>query len=146
MITLKLKFATVKPASKQVSPFRVLFTRPSVLTIDTSIAFLVVFTKPYDRYDNLKLYSVFEYEFLIDHALNIIIDNRLVLYNRRRRSPQRELLAKKQEEDRWRDIPEWKRSLIIEKEKKKMEELVRRLEQFKSTGPILAQLVGITKI
>lgn len=31
---------------------------------------------------------------------------------------------KKQEEERWRDIPEWKRNLIVEKEKKKLEELV----------------------
>lgn len=37
---------------------------------------------------------------------------------------QREMLMKKQEEERWRDIPEWKRSLIVEKEKKKLEELV----------------------
>jgi len=33
-------------------------------------------------------------------------------------------MSRKQEEDRWRDIPEWKRSLIIEKEKKKQDELV----------------------
>lgn len=40
---------------------------------------------------------------------------------------QREILMKKQEEERWRDIPEWKRSLIIEKEKKKQVELVRKI-------------------
>jgi len=33
-------------------------------------------------------------------------------------------LAKKQEEERWRDIPEWKKNLILEKEKKKQEEMV----------------------
>jgi len=37
---------------------------------------------------------------------------------------QRELLARKQEEERWRDIPEWKKALILEKEKKKQEEMV----------------------
>ena len=37
---------------------------------------------------------------------------------------QRELLARKQEEERWRDIPEWKKTLILEKEKKKQEEMV----------------------
>ena len=37
LIAPKLKSETVKPASKQVSRFRVLFTRPPVLTIDTSI-------------------------------------------------------------------------------------------------------------
>ena len=41
LITLKLKFKTVKPASKQVSRFRVLFTRPLVLSINTSINFLL---------------------------------------------------------------------------------------------------------
>lgn len=38
---------------------------------------------------------------------------------------QNEILLRKQEEERWKDIPDWKRSLIIEKEKKKQEELVR---------------------
>ena len=32
LITLKLKSKTVKPASKQISQFQVLFTRPQVLT------------------------------------------------------------------------------------------------------------------
>ena len=63
----------MKHASKQVSQFRVLFTRPLVLTIDTSINFLFAFAKPCDRLDNLKLYSVFRSGFLIDHALRKII-------------------------------------------------------------------------
>ena len=42
LITLKLKSETVKSASKQVSRFRVLFTMPLVLTIDTSINFYCI--------------------------------------------------------------------------------------------------------
>ena len=59
-----------RETSKQVSRFRVLFTRPLVLTIDKSLNFLnIVFAKPCGRLDNLKLYSVFESGFLYDHAL-----------------------------------------------------------------------------
>ena len=41
LIALKLRSKTVKPASKQVSRFRMLFTGPLVFTIDTSIRFLL---------------------------------------------------------------------------------------------------------
>ena len=61
----------MKLALKEVSWFRVLFTRPLVLTIDIKLNFLYVFAKPYDRLDNLKLYSVFESGFLIDYALSL---------------------------------------------------------------------------
>ena len=59
----------MKPASKQDSQFRVLFTRSLVLTIDKSINFL--FAKSCDRLDKLKFYSVFGSGFLIDHALSL---------------------------------------------------------------------------
>ena len=42
LIALKLKFETVKPASRQVLLFRVLCTRPLVLTIDTNINFYCI--------------------------------------------------------------------------------------------------------
>ena len=73
LISLKQKSETVKSASKQVSRFRVVFTRLPVLTIDTSINYLV-FTNPCNRLDNLKLYSVFGSGFLIDHALSILVN------------------------------------------------------------------------
>ena len=44
---------------EQVSRFRVLFTRPPVVTIDKIINFVVVFAKPCDRLETSKLYSVF---------------------------------------------------------------------------------------
>ena len=69
LITLKLKSETVKPASKQVARFCVLFTRPPVLTIDTIINFL--YAKPCDLLDNLKPYSFCLFGFLIDHDLSV---------------------------------------------------------------------------
>ena len=76
LITLKVKTETVKPVSKQVSRFRVLFTRQPVLTIDTRINFLLYLPKQYDRLDNLNLYSVFGSGFIIDLALRVISSSR----------------------------------------------------------------------
>jgi len=36
-------------------------------------------------------------------------------------------MAKKDERDRWRNVPEWKKQLILDKEKKKQQEMVRRV-------------------
>ena len=70
LITLKLKFETVKPVSKQVSVSSVGY---NVAGVDHRYKhyFSNVFAKPCDRLDNLKLYSVFGSGFLIDHALSI---------------------------------------------------------------------------
>jgi len=38
---------------------------------------------------------------------------------------QLELKAKKEEHDRWRNVPDWKKRLIMDKEKKKQQEMVR---------------------
>jgi len=38
---------------------------------------------------------------------------------------QRELKAKKEEHDRWKNVPDWKKRLILDKEKKKQQEMVK---------------------
>ena len=43
---------------------------------------------------------------------------------------QRELKAKKEEFDRWKNVPEWKKRLILDKEKKKQQEMVQQLLNF----------------
>jgi len=37
---------------------------------------------------------------------------------------QQELKAKKEENDRWKNVPDWKRRLILDREKKKQQEMV----------------------
>jgi len=33
-------------------------------------------------------------------------------------------MAKREESDRWKNVPEWKKQLILEREKKKQQEMV----------------------
>jgi len=33
-------------------------------------------------------------------------------------------MAKREERDRWKNVPEWKKQLILEREKKKQQEMV----------------------
>jgi len=39
---------------------------------------------------------------------------------------QQELKTKKEEHDRWKNVPDWKKRLIVDKEKKKQQEMVAR--------------------
>ena len=39
-----------------------------------ALRFSIVFAKPCDRLGNLKLYSFFEFEFVIDYALNFAVN------------------------------------------------------------------------